>query len=147
MNDHDYSKQISEILEASRFHISDILPSDWCEKNRVMTADVSPIPGPFSYANAPYVREIVDCLSPTHPARRIAVMKGAQIGMSVGLIEGGIGWIISENPGNILFLVGHEDLVSKAGKKIDTMIDNSGIRPLIRSKVDFYQWVLRIIKH
>ena len=51
-------------------------------------------------------------------------MKGAQIGMSTGLMESG--WIMANDPGNILFLVGHTDLVPDAVKKIDNMISNSG---------------------
>ena len=133
MSEHNYGKTLGDILESARHKISDIMPSDWCEKYRMMTPDISPIPGPFSYKNSPYVRELVDCLAPNHPARRIAIMKGAQIGLSTGLIEAGIGWIMSQNPGNILFLVGHEDLVIDAGKKVDRMIDNSGIRHLIKS--------------
>jgi phage terminase large subunit GpA-like protein len=133
MNDPIVLNQLIKILESSRHQISEILPSAWCEENRIMTPEISPIPGPYSYNNSPYVRELVDCLSPTHPAKRVAIMKGAQIGLSTGLIEAGIGWIISQNPGNILFLVGHEDLVKDASKKVERMIDNSGINHLIRS--------------
>ena len=129
----DYLNIFQDILENARIKISNIKPSDWVEENRYMTPDVSPIPGMFSYKNSPYTKEIIDCLSPDNPARTIAVMKGAQIGFSVGVIEGGIGWIISQNPGNILFLVGHEELVKDAGTKVDRMIDNSGIRHMIKS--------------
>lgn len=129
----EYKNIFLDIIESSRVKLSNIKPSDWVEKNRNMTLDVSPIPGKFSYRNSPYTREIIDCLSPDHPARKVGVMKGAQVGFSTGVIEGGIGWIISQNPGNILFLVGHEDLVKDAGTKIDRMIDNSGIRHLIKS--------------
>lgn len=124
---------LEKILEGSREKLSDILPSEWTEQRRVMSTDVSPVPGLFSYKNTPYAREIVDCLSPSHPARVVSIMKGAQIGISVGIMESGIGWIISEHPGNILFLVGHDDLVKDAMKKIDTMIDATGIRHYIKS--------------
>ncbi|HEV8512296.1 MAG TPA: phage terminase large subunit family protein, partial [Cyclobacteriaceae bacterium] len=60
------------------------------------------------------MREVVDCLSPSHPARIVAVMKGAQVGFSTGVIENGIGWIISQNPGNILFMSGHELLAEES---------------------------------
>ncbi|MCK4521990.1 MAG: phage terminase large subunit family protein [Nanoarchaeota archaeon] len=133
MIDPGYAETLIGLLESSRANISNILPSDWCEQNRMMTSDVSPIPGMFSYDNSPYTREIIDCLDPTHPARIVAVMKGSQIGFSTGVIEGGIGWIISQQPGNVLFLVGHADLVIDAGTKMDTMIDNSGIRGMIKS--------------
>lgn len=131
--DDTYHDMLMDLIETANHRISQIKPSEWCETNRMMTSDVSPIPGYFSYKNSPYTREIVDCLAPDHPARVIAVMKGAQIGISTGLMEAGIGWIISQNPGNILFLVGHDDLVKDASTKIDRMIDNSGIRKYIKS--------------
>jgi phage terminase large subunit GpA-like protein len=129
----DYEQNIINLIDKALVSVSDISPSDWYEENRYMTSDVSPIPGMFRYDNSPYTREIVDCLSPSHPSRRVAVMKGAQIGFSAGVIEAGIGWIISQNPGNILSLVGHEDLVKDTVSKVDRMIDNTGIRSLIKS--------------
>lgn len=128
--------QAFEILEASRFLISNLLPSEWNELNRTMTSDVSPFPGPFSYKMTPYLREPVDCMSASHPSRIVAIMKGAQVGFSTGVIEAAIGWIISQNPGNILFLTGHSDLAEEAmNGKIDQMIDSCGIRNLIRPNV------------
>lgn len=123
---------VDDLFEAGRIQLSDILPSEWAEKNRVMGTDESPFPGPFSYDRSPYAREIIDCLSPTHPAKRVVVMKGAQIGFSTGVIEPAIGWIISQNPGNILLLTGHSDLSEESLAKIDRMIDSSGLRKLIR---------------
>lgn len=75
--------QLIDILDSSRFLLSDIKPSEWAELNRIMTSDVSPIAGPFSYSYTPYAREIADCFSYNHPARVIAVMKGAQIGLAL----------------------------------------------------------------
>lgn len=129
----DYLDTLDGLIDQSFAKISDILPSEWAEENRVMTSELSSRQGPYRFDNSPYIREMLDCLSPGHPSRKIAIMKGAQIGLSTGLIENGIGWIIAENPGNILFLVGHEDLVKDAGKKVDALIDNTGIRNLIRS--------------
>ena len=128
-----YKGTLLRLIDNAMVSVSDIMPSDWCEQNRYMTPDLTPMPGYFSYNNSPYAREIVDCLHPSHPARRIAVRKGAQIGFSTGVIEPGIGWIISQNPGNILFLVGHDELVKPSTIKVDRMIDNSGIRDLIKS--------------
>lgn len=127
---------VEEIIECARFLISTIKPSEWAEQNRLMTSDISPLPGMLSYDNSPYTREIVDCFAPDHPARIIAVMKGAQIGFSTTVIEAAIGWIISQCPGNILFLVGHEELVEEAIAKVDRMIDNSGIRNLIKPNIN-----------
>lgn len=134
--EYNYEQQVLEIIESGRVLLSNVKPSEWAEKKRVMTSDVSPFPGPFSYNRTPYLREPVDCLSPNHPAKIIAVMKGAQIGFSTGVIESGIGWIIAENPGNILFLTGHSDLAEEAMTgKIDQMIHSCGIQSLIRPNV------------
>lgn len=128
----DYTETIDEILEFGRCELSTILPSDWTEQNRTMDSSVSRYQGRFSYNITPYTREIVDCLSPENDARVIAVKKGAQIGFSTGVIEPGVGYIISQQPGNILFLTGHSDLAEEAVVKIDHMIDTTGIRHLIR---------------
>lgn len=132
----DYTEHIAEIINSGKFLLSTEKPSDWNERNRIMTSDVSPWPGKFSYDKSPYLREIVDCLAPDHPARIIAVMKGAQIGFSTGVIEAGIGWIIAQNPGNILFLTGHSELSEEAmSQKIDQMIDSCGLRVLIKPSI------------
>lgn len=123
------------LLNAAKANISNIKPSEWAEKHRVLAPDISAIPGKFSYNNSPYSREIVDCLSPDHPAKVVAIMKGAQIGFSTGVIESGIGWIMSQQPGNTLFLIGHDDLVGDAMQKVDRMIDACGIRHLIKSNL------------
>lgn len=134
MNNLDkYLNQILQLVGRANVSVSDILPSEWCEMHRLMTSDLTAVKGKFKYYNSPYSREIVDTLHQSSPVKICSVMKGAQIGFSTGVIEAGIGWIIANAPGNILFLVGHSDLVKDSGKKLDTLIDNTGIRPLIRS--------------
>lgn len=129
-----FHESIKDILNSSRIQLSDLKPSDWAEMFRTLSPDVTSRPGPFRYSHTPYLREVIDRLSPYDPAKIVAVKKGAQIGFSTGVIESGIGWIISQNPGNILFMTGSPDLTEIAmNKKIDQMIDSSGLRPLIRS--------------
>lgn len=132
-NLYKYFNQALHLVKKSNVNISNILPSEWNEQRRLMTSDLTAVKGKFKYYNSPYSREIVDCLHQSNDAKIISVMKGAQIGFSTGVIEAGIGWIIENAPGNVLFLVGHSDLVKDSGKKLDTLIDNTGIRPLIRS--------------
>ena len=132
----DFNDQIIELIDAADYTVSNVKPSKWAEDNRIMTTEVSPFPGKFKFTKTPYLREPLDCLSPDHPARKIAFMKGAQIGFSTGVLENGIGYIISENPGPILFLTGHSDLAEEAmNGKIDQMIDSCGLRNLIRPNV------------
>lgn len=107
-------------------------PSEWAEENRVMTSDVSRFTGKWSYNKTPYTREIVDTLSPDHPMRILSLMGGSQTGKSHGFIFNGIGYIIKNAPGNILLTCGDDDLTKGAMVKIDQMIENSGLRHLIR---------------
>lgn len=127
-----YKEQLIDILESGAVELSDIKPSDWAEENLVMP---KPFPGPFRYSKTPYTREIIDCLAADHPARDIAVMKGAQVGFSSGVIMPGAGWIIKNNPGNTFITVGAPDLIEKAMEKLDLMIDGSGLRPYIKPQV------------
>ena len=125
-----------ELIESDDAKISDISPSDWAEKRRFMTSNVSAFEGPFTYDRTPYLKEPVNCLSPSHPARKIAVMKGAQIGFSTGVIENGIGWIISEQPGPIFMLTATQTLSKvSAETKIDQMIQSCGLTDYIRPNV------------
>ena len=129
-------EQFVDILQLGRTQISQIKPSLWAEKKRIMTSDVSPYPGKFRYDRTPYLAEVVDHLSPESHARVVAIMKGAQVGFSTGVIENGIGWIIDQEPGNILLLTGHGDLAQEQmSGKIDQMIDSCGLRPLIKPNV------------
>jgi phage terminase large subunit GpA-like protein len=129
----DLKKQLSSILSISDVSLSRMLPSDWAEAKRIMTSEVSPFPGKFRYDRTPYLSEVVNHLAPESSARVVAVMKGAQIGFSSGVIESGIGWIIDQEPGNILLLTGHADLAEEQmSGKIDQMIDSCGLRPLIK---------------
>lgn len=132
-----YKKEIllktsTEIINSGSHFISKVKPSEWAEKNRVMSSEVSPFPGKFSYDKTPYLKEVADCFSPGHLARVVAVMKGVQLGFSTGVLECVIGWIIAHNPGNILYLTGDKELSKEAMEmKIDQMIDSSGLRHLI----------------
>jgi len=130
------AKNLEKLFDSGLHQLGTLKPSEWAESKRIMTSDVSPFPGKYSYSKTPYLREIVDCLSEDHPAHTIACMKGAQVGYSTGVIENGIGFIIDQSPGNILFLTGHGDLAEEAmNGKIDQMIDSCGLRPLIRPNV------------
>lgn len=128
-------EKLHYLLNAARVKRSDVMPSVWAEQNRIMRSHESSRRGPFSYDYTPYTRKLVDYLHPSNPVKVIGIKKGAQLGFSRGLIENGIGWIMSENPGNIMYLVGHSDLVEKAVAKLDSMITGCNIRHLVKSNV------------
>jgi phage terminase large subunit GpA-like protein len=122
---------VIQLIETARMTFSDVLPSVWAERTRIMPQGSSH-PGPFSYEETPYTREIIDCLHPSCPAKKIAWMKAAQIGGSAGVIENGIAYTISERPMPILHTVGHDSLIEEAIRRIDDAIDQCKLNNLIR---------------
>lgn len=125
-----YISVVHALYDTCVHTVTDISPSEWAEANVILGKE-EPKPGPFTYDNSPYARELVDFLDPNHPGKECAIMKGAQIGVSRGVIMNGIGFIISTEPGNTALMVGHDDLTKDASKKVDDMIDNANIRHLI----------------
>jgi len=129
----DFTNSYKSIIHSATFRMDKLLPSEWAEKHRVMTSDVSSFPGPFRYDKTPYLIEIINHLSLKSDARVVAIMKGGQIGYSTGVIENGIGWIIDESPAPILLTSGDKDLAKEMmEKRIDQMIDSCGLRYKIR---------------
>ena len=78
-----------------------IKPSEWAERHRIVAADTSPHPGKWRNARTPFLVEIMDCMAPSHWARRVTVMKSVQVSGSEGL-SNVLGWIIDSAPGPAL---------------------------------------------
>lgn len=127
-----YKMQLTDMLESAITHISNIKPSDWVEQNVIMG---KPFPGPYKYSRTPYCREIINRFAQDDPMRWIAIMKGAQIGLSAGVIIPILLWMIKNDPCNAYFLVGSPDLIEKATEKLDIGIDNAGLRAYIKPQV------------
>src|ERR1043166_6853990 len=72
--------------------------SEWADKYRKLSQRASAEPGAWRTERTPYLREIMDCLSPSSPIERVIFMKGAQIGgTEVG--NNWIGYVIHQAPG------------------------------------------------
>ena len=63
--------------------------SQWSDRHRVLSSKASAEPGRWRTRRTPYLKEIMDCLSPTSPVERVVFMKGAQVGAT----ESGSNWI------------------------------------------------------
>lgn len=77
--------------------------SEWAERHRIVSAP-TPWPGEWRNARTPYLRQIMDCLSPFSPARTIAVMKGSQLGAT----EAGMNWVgftIDQSPTSMMVVL------------------------------------------
>ena len=112
------------------------IPSKWVEDTIILPREVSRFSGKFSYDLTPYAREIIDCLHPGSPYKIVSIMKGAQSGITQGVIVPGMAWIISENPDNFLFTASDKDIAKMTiTTRFDNIMKSSGLADLIGPNV------------
>jgi len=63
----------------------DLTVSQWADRHRRLGSRASAEPGRYRSARTPYMREIMDRLSPGDPAQRVVFMKAAQVGAPLAL--------------------------------------------------------------
>ena len=106
--------------------------SEWADRHRVLSPRASAEPGRYRTDRTPYMRDIMDALSPSHPARRIVFMKAAQVGAT----EAGnnwIGYVIHHAPGPMLSVQPTVELAKRFSRqRIDPLIEES---PSLRERV------------
>lgn len=75
--------------------------SDWADANRILSQTASSEPGKFRTSRTPYLKDIMNALSPSSSYEKVVFMKGAQIG---GTEAGNnwVGYIIDQAPGPML---------------------------------------------
>jgi len=106
--------------------------SEWADRHRMLAARASAEPGRYRTARTPYMRAIMDALSPAHVCRRVVFMKAAQIGAT----EAGNNWIgfaIHQAPGPMLAVQPTVELAKRNSRqRIDPLIEES---PALRERV------------
>jgi len=116
-----------------------VTPSTWAEANRYLPPSATPMPGYYRYKVAPYLREIVDCLSVDSPVREVTLQKGVQLGATVGILENAIGYYIAHvGHAPIMLLTADAELAKlRLDTSIIPMIQLSGLAHLIKSSDEF----------
>jgi len=106
--------------------------SEWADAHRKLSSRASAEPGQYRTARTPYLREIMDALSPSHPAQRVTFMKAAQVGAT----EAGnnwIGFVIHHAPGPMLAVLPTLEMAKRTSRgRIDPLIEDS---PALREQV------------
>jgi len=101
--------------------------SEWAERYRMLSTKESAEPGRWRNARTPYLREIMDCLSPTSPVERVVLMKGAQVGGT----ELGLNWVgyaIHHAPGPMMIVWPTTEMAQRNSKhRIDPLIEESPV--------------------
>lgn len=101
--------------------------SEWSDRHRILSSKASAEPGRWRTHRTPYLKAIMDCLSPTSPVERVVFMKGAQLGAT----EAGsnwIGYVIHHAPGPMMAVWPTVEMAKRNSKqRIDPLIEESGV--------------------
>ncbi len=101
--------------------------SEWADRHRVLSSKASSEPGRWRTSRTPYLREIMDCLSPTSPIERVVFMKAAQLG-ATEMGSNWIGYVIHHAPGPMMAVWPTVEMAKRNSKqRIDPLIEESPV--------------------
>ena len=99
--------------------------SQWSDQYRVLSRVSAGEPGRWRTSRTPFLREIMDCLSPSSPYSRVVYMKPAQIGGSEVLLNM-LGYIIHYAPGPAMLVEPTVELAKRFSRqRIAPLIENT----------------------
>ncbi|MBF0215324.1 MAG: phage terminase large subunit family protein [Magnetococcales bacterium] len=109
-----------------------LLVSQWADRHRVLSSVSSSEPGAWRTGRTPYLKEVMDCLSPSSPVERVVFMSGSQLGKT----ECGLNWLgytIHQSPGPILMVQPTVEMAKTYSKqRLDPLVEAS---PVLRDRV------------
>lgn len=106
--------------------------SDWAEKNRYLTSESAAEPGLWKNSRTPYLKKIMDALSPNSPINEVDVMKGVQLGFSESALNA-VGCYIDIAACPIMYVMPTLEMAKGLSEgRVDPMIANS---PALSEKV------------
>jgi phage terminase large subunit GpA-like protein len=99
--------------------------SEWADRHRILSSRAASEAGPYRTDRTPFMRGIMDALSPSSRAQRVVFMKSAQVGAT----EAGNNWIgfcMHRAPGPFLAVQPTVDLAKRLSQqRIDPLIEES----------------------
>lgn len=90
--------------------------SQWADQNRILSGKGAAEKGPWRTARTPYLREPMDCLSPTNPTRRVVLLFGSQLGKTEVALNW-LGAIIDLWPGPTLLVQPTLDMAKRLNRQ------------------------------
>ncbi len=101
--------------------------SEWSDRHRMLSSKASSEPGRWRTSRTPYLKEIMDCLSPTSSVERVVFMKAAQLG-ATEMGSNWIGYVIHHAPGPMMAVWPTVEMAKRNSKqRIDPLIEESPI--------------------
>jgi len=99
--------------------------SEWSDRHRMLSSKASAEPGRWRTSRTPYLKAIMDCLSPTSPIERVVFMKAAQLG-ATEMGSNWIGYVIHHAPGPMMAVWPTVEIAKRNSKqRIDPLIEES----------------------
>ena len=110
----------------------DLTVSVWADRHRILSPRGASEAGPWRTSRTPYLRDIMDALSPRLAYQRVVFMKGSQQGATEAAANW-IGYVIHHAPGPMLAVQPSVELAKRfSQQRIDPLIEES---PALREKV------------
>ncbi|RRD44857.1 phage terminase large subunit family protein [Comamonadaceae bacterium OH3737_COT-264] len=101
--------------------------SEWSDRHRMLSSKASAEPGRWRTSRTPYLKAIMDCLSPTSSVERVVFMKAAQLG-ATEMGSNWIGYVIHHAPGPMMAVWPKVEMAKRNSKqRIDPLIEESGV--------------------
>ena len=130
--DFDGGEEFSRVWRDGLTPDPSLTVSQWADQHRMLSARASAEPGRYRTDRTPYMRDIMDALSPSQATRRVVFMKAAQVGAT----EAGnnwIGYVIHHAPGPMLAVQPTVELAKRFSRqRVDSLIQES---PALRERV------------
>lgn len=100
---------------------------EWSDQYRVLSLVSAGEPGRWHTSRTPFLREIMDCLSPSSPHSRVVYMKPAQIGGFEVLLNM-LGYIIHYAPGPTMLAEPTVEIAKRFSRqRIASLIENTSV--------------------
>jgi phage terminase large subunit GpA-like protein len=109
--------------------------SEWADRHRVLSQRAASEPGRWRTSRTPYLKEIMDELSPASKIERVVFMKGAQVG-GTECGNNWIGYVIHQAPGPMMAVAPTVELAKRNSKqRIDPLLEESeALRGLVKER-------------
>jgi phage terminase large subunit GpA-like protein len=107
--------------------------SEWADRYRILSSKSAAEPGRWRTARTPYLKDIMDDLSPQSPVQRIIFMKGSQVG-GTECGNNWMGYVIHMVPGPMMGISPTVEMAKRNSKqRIDPQIeDTPELRALVK---------------
>ena len=127
MNDYEGAAEIERAWREGLTPDPLLTVSEWSDRHRMLSSKASAEPGRWRTNRTPYLKAIMDCLSPTSPVERVVFMKAAQLG-ATEMGSNWIGYVIHHAPGPMMAVWPTVEMAKRNSKqRIDPLIEESGV--------------------